>query len=365
MKSQEIIEKVTARIIEQLEAGVKPWQCAWDRSGGQFGIPMNPKTKEDYKGINIPILWNTADLGGFKTNIWLGYGQAKELGGQVKNGAKGTHGVIYKPLVVDDEKAKDGKRTIPMLKQFVVFNLEQIDGLEHLIPPPPEEGQIFDPIPIAEQILQKSGARLRENGPRAFYRRSDDSITLPDRFRFKTAEDFYATGLHELTHWTGHESRLDRKYGNRFGDKAYAFEELVAEMGAAFLSAKLGLKGELQHASYIASWIEVLKKDNQALIKAASQAQKAFEYLHALVDWQTVEAEAKAEHTQVETVIIAEPVQLPKAEELPDVHPTVDKPEPEASKEVRVISSVVENPVGSRKISKRRIPPTTQGAFDF
>ena len=131
-------------------------------------------------------------------------------------------------------------------------------------------------------LLKKSQARIVEGGPRAFYRKSDDQITLPDRWRFPVAEDFYATGLHELGHWTGHPSRLDREWGKRFGDNAYGFEELVAEMTSAFLCAHLELKGELQHENYIASWLKILKEDYRALVKAASQAQKAFEFIMAL-----------------------------------------------------------------------------------
>ena len=176
-----------------------------------------------------------------------------------------------------------------MLKTFVVFNLDQIAGLDHLRPQGPNEGQVFLPIVVADDLLKKSGARIVEGGSRAFYRRSDDQITLPDRVRFKVAEDFYATGLHELTHWTGNEHRLDRTWGKRFGDDAYAFEELVAEMGSAFLSAKLGLKGEMQHANYISGWLKVLQQDHRALVKTASLAQKAFEYLYALVEGPKVE----------------------------------------------------------------------------
>lgn len=292
MNNQAIIASVTTQIIEQLKAGVKPWECAWDRSGGEFSIPRNPKTKEHYHGINIPILWEAAARKGYTVNLWLGYDQAKQLGGYVKKGELGTHGIIYKPLVVNDETEEDGKRTIPMLKSFVVFNLDQIAGLDHLRAKPPKEGEVFLPIVVADELLRKSGARIVEGGPRAFYRRSDDQITLPDRFRFKVAEDFYVTGLHELTHWTGHERRLDRTWGKRFGDDAYAFEELVAEMGSAFLSAKLGLRGDLQHANYIGGWLKILKADYRALVKAASQAQKAFEYLHALVEGPKVEEPA-------------------------------------------------------------------------
>lgn len=291
MNSQTIIESVTTRIIEQLQTGVKPWECVWNRAGGggMFDLPRNPSTKEDYHGINIPILWDAASRLGYSTHQWLGYGQARELGGQVRKGEKGTHGIIYKPLVVEDEEAEDGTRTIPMLRSFVVFNLDQIDGLEHLRAPVPPEGPTFAPIEAAEDLLRRSGARIEEGGTRAFYRRADDGIRLPDRFRFQTAEDFYATGLHELTHWTGHESRLDRTWGKRFGDQAYAFEELVAEMGSAFLCTKLKLDGELQHASYIDGWLQILKQDARALLRAASQAQKAYEFIHALMGEPVVE----------------------------------------------------------------------------
>lgn len=284
MNNQAIIQNVTARLIEQLEAGVKPWECVWNRAGDGFAIPSNVRTGADYHGINIPILWEAADRQGYTTQQWLGFGQALELGGHVKKGEKGTHGIIYKPLVVDDEAAEEGKRTIPMLKTFVVFNLDQIEGLEHRRPELPDTGAVFEPIQVAEAILHKSRARIVEGGTRAYYRKSEDKIGLPDRFRFKAAEDFYTTALHELTHWTGHDSRLDRTWGQRFGDQAYAFEELVAEMGSAFLTAKLGLQGEMQHANYIGGWLKVLTQDERALIRAASLAQKAFEFILALVE---------------------------------------------------------------------------------
>jgi len=310
MNNQEIVAKVTASIIEKLEAGVKPWECAWDRSGGDFAIPCNAKTGDDYHGINIPILWEAAARKGYTTNLWIGFDQAKKLGGHVKKDEKSTFGVVYKPLVVEDEDNSAGQpdnkrsRIIPMLKTFYVFNLDQINGLDHLRPEIHDGGPIFDPIAVAEDILAKSRAKIIEGGPRAFYRKSDDVVTLPDRFRFKVAENFYATGLHELGHWTGHESRLDRTWGKRFGDNAYAFEELVAEMASAFLCAKLGLKGELQHENYIASWLKVLKEDYRALVRAASQAQKAFEYLHALVE------DAKVEDSSIQEGVKEAPAQL-------------------------------------------------------
>lgn len=289
MNNQQMVAQVTTKIIEQLKAGVKPWECVWDRAGGQFGIPRNVRTGENYRGINIPILWEATSRKGYTTDLWVGYTQAQELGGHVRKDEKSTYGMIYKPLVVEDEDGEvgpDGKRarTIPLFKTFYIFNLDQVEGLDHLRPPAPTAGEAFEPIPVAEELLKKSHAQIIENGARAFYRKSNDQITLPDRWRFKVAEDFYATGLHELTHWTGHKSRLDRTWGQRFGDDAYAFEELVAEMGSAFLCSKLGLKGELQHESYIGGWLKILQQDYRALVRAASQAQKAFDYLNALVE---------------------------------------------------------------------------------
>lgn len=284
MNNQEIILKVTTRIIKQLENGVKPWECAWNRSSSQFAIPSNLRTGEEYHGINIPILWEATDSNGYTTNLWVGFDQAKQLGGYVRKNEKGTHGVIYKPLVIEDDGEDESKRTVPMLKTFVVFNLDQIADLDHLRPKVTSEEATFAPILAAEELLRKSGAKIIDGGNKAFYRSTTDRIGLPNRSRFKLAEDYYSTGLHELTHWTGHKKRLNRTWGKRFGDDAYAFEELVAEMGSAFLCAKLGLQGNLQHANYIDGWLKVLKSDYRALIKAASQAQAAFDYLNALVE---------------------------------------------------------------------------------
>ncbi len=296
--NQQVIESVTNRIVEQLKAGVNPWLCPWDRSGGSFSIPKNVKTQEHYHGVNIPILWEAANRKGYSTNLWLGFDQAKQLGGHVKKDEHGTHGIIYKPLVVDDDQEEDGKRTIPLLKSFVVFNLDQIAGLDHLRPEPPKAGEVFAPIQQAEDILKRSGAKITEGGTRAFYQKLRDEITVPNRSRFQKAEDFYCTELHELGHWTGHPSRLNREWGKRFGDNAYAFEELVAEMTSAFLCAHLELKGELQHENYIGSWLKILKEDYRALVKAASQAQRAFEFILALAGPEpeaTTPEEAKAE----------------------------------------------------------------------
>ena len=287
MKNHEVVTKVTARIIEQLEQGVKPWECSWERTQSGPPMPRNLKTGRYYQGINVPILWCSAEGGGYSTNWWLTYKQAQELGGRVRRGEKATQGVFYKTLVIEeeenDENGEERSRTVPMMRVFHVFNLDQIDGLERLKGNDAGNGKVFTPIPDAERIFVASGADIREGGTRAFYASGPDFIGLPDRWRFKSEADFYATGLHELTHWSGHEKRLNRVFGLRFGDQAYGFEELVAEMGSAFLCARIGLKGELQHANYLGSWLKILKEDQKALIKAASLAQKAFEYLYAFV----------------------------------------------------------------------------------
>jgi antirestriction protein ArdC len=191
--------------------------------------------------------------------------------------------VFYKTL--EKEKDDGEKESIPMLKHFVVFNVQQIDGLpcdERDAPAPQPDEQIFDPLPQAEALLERSGARITERGQQAFFRPATDEIYLPERHLFSCAEDFYATGLHELVHWSGHPSRLNRDMKGRFGSEEYAAEELVAELGSAFLMADLGIQGDVQHESYIASWLEALRNDKRYIFRAASAASKAHRFLMAL-----------------------------------------------------------------------------------
>ena len=292
MKNQEVFAKVTARIQAALEQGVKPWQCAWDKTQNGPLLPKNLSNQHDYQGINIAILWSAALERGYNSNWWLTFNQAKALGGHVRKDEKATQGIFYKPWVIDEEDDAGDvhEKTIPLAKVFSVFNIDQIEGLTVMPERPKQE---FSPLPAAEQILAASKAEIREGGTRAYYLIPTDRITLPDRWRFQQAEDFYATALHELTHWTGHESRLNRTWGRRFGDKAYAFEELVAEMGSAFLVAKLDLKGELQqHANYIDHWLKIIAEDTSTLVKAAAMAQKAFEFVYAFLKSETAEGHA-------------------------------------------------------------------------
>jgi len=201
----------------------------------------------------------------------------------VRKGEKGTQVVFYSQVTKSEIKPTDlnpDKSTYALLKSYYVFNSDQIEGLEITKPEPVIA--TFNPVPALDDRIIKTGAQISHGGGRAFYRPSSDSITIPDRSTFLSESHYYATVLHELTHWSGAEHRLDRTKGKRFADSAYAFEELVAEMGAAFLCADYGIEGELQHADYIGNWLQCLKNDNKAIFNAAALAQKAADYINNL-----------------------------------------------------------------------------------
>lgn len=273
----DVYQTVTNSIIESLERGVKPWVCPWKCKGAVSGIPSNFSTGQAYTGMNIMLLWCSAAKHGFQDPRWLTYHQATEQGAQVRKGETGTTGIFYKTLEKENDAGE--LERIPMLKTFTVFNIEQTDGLnldEDIGPQPVTE---FDPLPDVEALFQRTGANINERGQQAFYQPSTDEIWLPERHLFADAANFYATGLHELVHWTGAKSRLDRGKGGKFGSESYAFEELIAELGCAFLMADLGVSGEVQHESYIASWLKTLKDDKRYIFQAASAASKAHRFL--------------------------------------------------------------------------------------
>lgn len=274
----DMYQTVTDNIIRALEAGVKPWVCPWTGSGAASGLPANFSTGTAYSGINIMLLWSSAAELGYTDPRWLTYKQAAEQGGQVRKGEHGTTIIYYKMLEKENEAGET--EHIPMLKTFTVFNVQQIDNLavEYAALP----AASFDPIEKAEALTVRSGAKITEKGIQAFYRPSTDEIYLPERFRFNNAADFYATQLHELIHWTGAKSRLNREKGGKYGSDKYAFEELIAELGCAFLMADLGITGDVQHESYISSWLKALNDDKRFIFKAASAASKAHRYLREL-----------------------------------------------------------------------------------
>src|SRR5580704_5756182 len=280
MKIADLYQSVTADIIKDLEAGAAPWTKPW-KNGNTGGIlPMNAPTKRGYNGINIPILWHAQITHGYKTASWMTYKQASELGAQVRGGEKSTHIVFTKQLnVKDTDTDTDEERKIGMLKAYSVFNVAQIDGLERA-----EDIEQLEPDARQNAVttfIATTKADIRIGGDKACYVPALDFICLPPESAFKSREHFLATSLHECGHWSGHKSRLDRDLRSRFNEKAYAAEELIAELNAAFLCAHLGITGQLRHADYIASWISLLKEDDRAIFTAASQASKAADYLRS------------------------------------------------------------------------------------
>jgi antirestriction protein ArdC len=272
----DIYQTVTDSIISALETGVKPWSCPWQRVPGMSGLPSNYSTGMAYSGMNIMLLWSSASEQGFSDSRWMTYKQAQAEGGQVRKGEHGTTAIFYTMLERENDEGETDY--IPMLKTFTVFNVEQIDGLplsdEAVFP-----AETFEPLPQAEALFRNSGATIIEKGQNAFFAPSTDEIHLPERRLFSDAANFYATGMHELVHWSGAKSRLNREMKGKFGSEDYAFEELIAELGSAFLMADLGIVGEVQHESYIASWLKALKNDKRYIFKAASAASKAHRYL--------------------------------------------------------------------------------------
>lgn len=288
MKS-DVYERITTQIITALEKGVRPWLQPW--TAGHLAGPVNRPLRgngQPYSGINIIMLWATAMEKGCVAPIWMTYRQAKELGAHVRKGEKGAL-VVYAGAIWREEtndKGEAEEREIPFLKGYSVFNVEQIEGLPaHYTATEPRQENPDARIEAAEAFFAATGADIQHGGACASYNIGTDVVRMPDFDAFRDAGAYYGTLAHECTHWTRHPSRLDRDFGRkRFGDQGYAMEELVAELGAAFLCADLGLEPQIRddHAPYIAGWLEVLKNDTRAIFTAASHAQRAADYLHAL-----------------------------------------------------------------------------------
>lgn len=270
-------QDVTNAVLEQLEQGTKPWRCDW--KNGMAALDPRRVTGDAYRGINVLLLWMSADQNGFTGRTWMTFKQAKDLGGMVRKGSKGTKIVFFKKIEVEDRTAPAGSdetKLIPMLRTYTVFNSDQVEGL-----PAKYASAPIEPTPgierdrAAETALRSCGAEIVEHGGRAFYTPATDIVTMPDFERFTSSSGYLATLAHELCHWTGHKSRLDR-----FGKNdrpSYAFEELVAELGAAFIGSRLGIVGEHidNHSAYLAGWLKALKDDKRAIFRAASLAQAA------------------------------------------------------------------------------------------
>jgi antirestriction protein ArdC len=289
--SRDVYTQVTDTIIAAIEAGAGQWDMPWHRHGVTHTRPMNALTGKRYRGVNVLALWAAAEARGFTTGLWGTYRQWQEKGAQVRKGEKSSLVVFFKELAVDETnpetgETERGRRLIA--KASYVFNATQVDGFA--LPEPQAPANPAEVLTQVEAYVAATNARVAFGGEGAFYRPLTDTIHMPDRTRFvgsgtsSATECLYSTLLHELTHWTGIKTRCDREFGKRFGDDAYAMEELVAELGAAFLCADLGIANTPRpdHAAYISHWLTVLKADKKAIFTAASKASQAVDYLDGL-----------------------------------------------------------------------------------
>jgi len=287
---RDIYATITNRIVEQLEAGTRPWLKPWnaEHMAGRISRPLR-HNGQHYSGINIVVLWMTAEMSGFLSPFWLTFRQALELGGHVKKGEHGSQ-VVYASTFKKkdtDDAGEETEQEIAFLKAYTVFCADQCEGLPkhyYQLAEPPRER--IERIEAVDRFVANTKAEVRNGGTQAYYAMHPDYIQMPPLETFRDAESHAATIIHELTHWTRHPSRLNREdFGRkRWGDEGYAMEELVAELGSAFLCADLSITPEVRddHASYIANWLEVLKNDKRAIFTAASHASKAADYLHGL-----------------------------------------------------------------------------------
>lgn len=281
MSKRDLYQEVTDRIIDALEGGTMPWNRPWT-SNGATGLPYNVASGKPYNGINVVLLWSAAMANDFTTDGWMTFKQAKQAGGCVKKGSKSTMIVFFQIRKIKDKNQLDEngdpkEKKVPLLRYYNVFNLDQIEGIEHKRPNT-EDIVGYDNI---EAFIDRVGADIRHKGDRAFYSPTLDYIQLPQRKQFESLEAYYATSLHEHTHWTGHNSRLDRglEKSDGFGSESYAREELVAELGSAFLCAALGVEGQMQHPEYIASWLKTLKEDKYEIFRASRKARDAANFI--------------------------------------------------------------------------------------
>lgn len=284
---RDLYTEVSERILAELEKGYLPWVKPWSATPGQ-NVPCNAVTNRPYSGCNVILLWLARDRG-WPTPRFLTFKQAIEAGANVRKGEHGTKVVFVKQLRVAD-KDSDDEKIVPMMREYTVFNVAQCENLpDAIVAGKPIRSRNPDTRDaMADEFLQATGADIREGAGEAYYAPGADFVSLPAFASFRGADHFYNVAFHELTHWTGHKSRCDRDLKARFGDKAYAAEELVAELGAAFLAAEFAFDGDVRHAGYIASWIRLLKDDKRAFFTACSKAQAAADYLRGLAIAETL-----------------------------------------------------------------------------
>ncbi len=278
--------EVTARVIAELEQGRLPWVQPWDAASCGCAMPANAVTGRRYSGINVLILWAAVIEGGYASQRWLTFKQAQAAGGSVRKGERGTT-VCYADRFTPKDEAERARdedreaRQLAFLKRFTIFNVAQCEGLPERLTELPELPAEAEILPQVRSLIEASGADFRVGGGEAYYSPSGDYVAVPPQAAFGEPINWYRTALHELGHWTGHSTRLDRNQRGGFGSADYAREELVAEMASAFACASLAIAPTVRHADYIGSWLAVLRDDERAIFRAASAASKAANYLLA------------------------------------------------------------------------------------
>ncbi len=286
-RNRDVYQSVTDNIVAAIERGAGTWDFPWSR---QSAMPVNATTGNAYRGVNVVSLWAASGAHSWGGQ-WASYKQWQSIGAQVKQGSRGSTVVFYKTLERESgEHDDDGNAKVDrfyLARASAVFNADQVDGYE---PESVPERPLFERLENVERFVGNTDATIRHGGERAFYCPSTDHIQMPPREAFtgtdtSTAqESFYSTALHELTHWSGHAKRCDRDLRGRFGNEAYAAEEMIAELGAAFMCAGLGISQtpRLDHAQYVANWLRILKGDKRAIFTASAKAAQASDYLHSL-----------------------------------------------------------------------------------
>ena len=281
---RDVCAEITAKLVEALEKGVAPWVKPWNGDAGvpgMSGMPRNAITGKTYRGANVLVLW----CAGYSDPRWVTFQQALSLGGCVRKGEHGQTICWWSPVTRKEEKAEgtegeatETPRTRLVCRAYTVFNVSQCEGLKlDEIQAPPVVDVTSENV--ADATAARVGAKVKFGGSRAYYSPAADYIGMPVLAAFEDEGAYTATLYHELFHWTGAPGRCDRKFGTRFGDSAYAFEELVAEIGSAFACAHHGVAGRLQHAEYLGHWAKVLKADKFAIFTAAREAEKALRML--------------------------------------------------------------------------------------
>jgi antirestriction protein ArdC len=285
-----LYQEITDKIVAELEAGRVPWVQPWGKTTAPapLGVPKNAATERRYSGINIIILWSAVTERGFSGQNWLTFRQTLGLGGHVRKGEKGTTVVYADRFVPDGERRRaedegEEPQAIPFLKRFTVFNTDQCEDL------PADLAAAASPIPEelilpqAEALIRATGADFRIGGERAYYSPAEDFVQVPRPQAFFEPVNWHRTALHELGHWSGAKHRLNRDLSGHFESSLYAQEEMVAEMASAFVCASLSIEPTVRHADYLGAWLDILREDNRAVIRAASAASKAADYLLAFL----------------------------------------------------------------------------------